>query len=439
MRHMFSDIGKFRRDPLSFFLHSGCNSTEPLVELKVGPHPVYLVADPSLIKPIFKAEEDQIDKGRLIYKMREVIGKSSLTLSGDEHKARRAAIHAQLARGIMTSYVPQIASIVREYAAQMMAAKTFEVHPFTAGLALRVICDLLFGRNALSRGDEATLVNAVKLVEDDLAERIFRVLPDWPWVTYQKKKKLRLGRAEMSAVVERSRHKATNSSIVKSLVGLNLEDEALRDEILLIMLAGHHTTGTAMTWLLYYMATNPAICEQLVDEASEVTDSSGEVIPDRLSRATFSRSVALEILRLYPSSYWMSRETKQSLTLGGRTLKPGTSLIISPWQLHRDPRSWIAPDAFDPNRNHLANKSYCPFGAGPRACVGMGLAIIEMQLLALEFASAFRMKVISQIPPPAPKPSITLVPPPIRMELEPRSVSLADVIRTPRRAVAQVG
>ncbi|CCQ72902.1 putative Unspecific monooxygenase,cytochrome P450 superfamily [Magnetospira sp. QH-2] len=427
---MFSDLPAFRRDTLGFFLDKCKNATAPLEKLHVGPHPIYLVADPDLVKPVFNAPESEIDKGRLIYKMREVLGRSSLTLNGDEHKERRAAIHARLAKGMTTTYVPEISAIVRRYT--MMAAQqgSFDAHGIGAPLALRVICDVLFGREALSRGDEAALVNTIKLVEDDVAEKIFRVFPDLPWVAKRKKEKLRQGREIMMQVVERARQKASDASILQGLLELNLDDEGLRDEILLIILAGHHTTGSAAAWIFYYMALYPDLVENLAKEAADIGDETGEIIPEKLYRdAPVSRAFANEVLRLFPSSYWMSRETMADVELGGMPVKAGTSLIICPWAFGRDPKFWDDPEEFRLDRSY-ANRAFVPFGAGPRVCVGGQLAMVELQLMALEFASAFEFTGVTPNPAPLPKPSLTLVPPRMEVTVKPRAHRAEPLIST---------
>ena len=84
MRHWFSDLGAFRRDPLSLFLERGNAATEPLVPLALGPAPVFLVADPEMVRPLLKTAEEDVDKGRLIHKLRAAVGRSSLTISGEE-------------------------------------------------------------------------------------------------------------------------------------------------------------------------------------------------------------------------------------------------------------------------------------------------------------------------------------------------------------------
>lgn len=416
MKHWFSDLIAFQRDPLGFFLDRGCRATEPLVPLSMGPYEVMLVADPSLIKPIMKAPEAEIDKGKLIYKLREIIGKSSMTLSGEAHRARRAALHAQLARGLASTDVPQISALTRQQAAVVARDQEFEAHHVTSRLTLRVICNILFGPNVLSVADENVLVEAIQLVEDDLAADIFKVLPDLPWVYQRKKARMRQGRDMMMFVVERARQRAGAASILKALEALDLSPEEMGDEVLLLLLAGHHTTGTAAAWLLHHLARDPETAALIAAEAMAASDSAGELMPERLPQASLSLAFVREVLRLYPSAWWLSREVKQPMELGGRKLKPGTSLLISPWHMHRDPRFWTDPEAFRLDR-HYGGPAYLPFGAGPRACVGMGVGLLELQILALEFAATYTMQALDA-DVGDPKPSITLIPPPLRLSIQ---------------------
>jgi cytochrome P450 len=384
-----------------------------------------------LIRPILKADEADIDKGRLIYKLREVIGTSSLTISGQAHRDRRAAIHRQLQEGLAGDYVEQIGATIRNWAVALSTQELVDAHAVTAPLALRVICAILFGPDALSRGDEAAIVEAVHLVEDDLAEEMFRALPHTPWAYLRKKRKLRWARQIMSAVVERTRKRATAASLLRAFETLGLQGEALRDEVLLMLLAGHHTTGTAAAWILYHLARDEALASKLAQEASQLSDTGGELTPASVRSASASRAYVQEILRLYPSTYWMSRELKRDQEVAGMRLKRGTSLIIAPWHLHRDPRHWDRPDTLDITRS-FAGRAYMPFGLGPRACVGMGVALLELQLIAMEASLAFRLEVASEAPVGPPKPSVTLVPPPIALRIMPRPAK-ADAERRPVR------
>ena len=413
----FGDLPAFRRDPLQFFLQRGIEAKQPFVKLAMGFAPVYLVTDPTFIKPIMKASESDIDKGRLIQKLRNVIGQSSMVLSGEPHRQRRAVIHQQLARGISSTYVRQLSAIIRHHAALLAREQVFDAHATTAPLALRMTSMILFGSRALSAGDESMLVEAVHMVEDDLAADMFRLLPDLPWVRRRKKQRLREGRQMMSLVINRARSKAAESSLLRALQTLNLSDDELNDEILLLFLAGHHTSGTAAAWLLYHLAGDAHLCTAIAREAQSVSDDTGEIRSELLKNATLSLAAARETLRLFPSAYWLSREAKQQVELGGYTFKRGTSFLMSAWHLHRDPRYWERPEQFDASRPHMKNPAYIPFGAGPRACVGMGVGLLELQLLALEMAASLEFKNVSPYPAPLPKPSVTLIPPQILIEV----------------------
>lgn len=419
MRQKFSDVSAFRHDPLELFARKGFTAREPLVKLNLGFSPVYLVTDPMLARAVLKTDEQQIDKGYLVQKLRKVIGKSSITMSGPEHQQRRALIHQHLARGIMNDYVTQIAGLIRRHAAFLIRENEFVAHDVTAPLALRIITSLLFGRDVLSSGDESALMEAVYVAETKMADSLFRMFPRTPWKALRDHKELRHSRQIMSFVVDRVRTRATSTSMLRALESLNLSNEDLRDEILLLLLAGHHTTGNAAAWVLYFLATEPGLSEKIRKEALSLVTESGEIDPLKLPRAEASLRLARETLRLYPPFYWFSREVRQPVDLGGMHLRKGTSLIISPWQIQHDPRNWDEPNKFRLDRTYNS-PAFLPFGLGPRACVGIGLGLLELQLLALEMASACEVEILSEVPAPAPTPAVTLLPPKIRLRLRPK-------------------
>jgi cytochrome P450 len=420
MRHWFADLPPFRRDPLGFLLERGSKAEAPLVRLAFGPKRIWLVTDANLVKPILKANEVQIDKGYFIHKLRTVVGESSLTISGDEHRRRREALHATFARGTAQQLVPQMCAVIRETGAAVAKAGRFDAHEITAPLTLRLICMAMFGKDVLSSGDETAIVNAVKLVEDDLADELFRVLPRTPWAAVACRRRRAQARFIMDAVVRRVRDRAAADSAVSALAALGLSDDEVRDEIVTMLLAGHHTTGSAAAWALYYLATMPGMANALAAEAASISVADGELRPEALPRAERSQAFVREILRLFPSAHWFSRDVKADMTMAGVHLKRGDALIISPWHLHRDPRWWAQPDVFNTSRSY-AGRAYIPFGVGPRACLGMGLAMLELQLLALEFAAAFSLNIRGPLPPPMPIPSVTLIPPRILIEPSVRS------------------
>ena len=119
MPHMFSDVRAFRRDPLKFLLERGNAAPLGLEPLHLGPSPVFLVNDPDLIRPILKAPETEVGKGRLIKKLTPVLGQSSLMLHGEEHKRRRAVLQKHMAKGSVEKYLPQMCAEIRAVGARL--------------------------------------------------------------------------------------------------------------------------------------------------------------------------------------------------------------------------------------------------------------------------------------------------------------------------------
>ncbi len=426
MRHAFADVAHFQRDFLGFVQARAAMSDAPVQRLRLGFAPVWLVSQPEFIKDILKASEDVIDKGRLIHKLKPIVGNSLLVMSGPEHRRRRGALHGLLAKGGAAKYVPQIAALVRKQAARLAYDGTvFNAHELSARLALRIICLITFGGNVLTEADENAIVYAVRLAEDDLADEIFQLFPSMPWTSARKRERRREALAMMDAVVGHILNRASADSVVSILKGLNLSQQDIRDEILTLLLAGHTTTGNATTWILYYLATQPGLADSIREEAFAASGDGGDLEPGRLSGAKLSYGLIRETLRLWPSSHWFSRDVKSDVAIGGHQLRRGETIIISPWQMHRDPRFWERADDFDIGRD-FGQPSYIPFGAGPRACLGMGVAMLEMQVIALELASSFQIKLKGGAKVGRPKPSVTLVPPKMEMTFVVRDTNIGS-------------
>lgn len=429
MRHSFSDLNAFRLDPLSFLLEQG-NAEEPgLVPLNIGFQPHFLVTDPDLARKVLKTKSDFIDKGRLVRKLKPFIGDSFLLSGGKEHIERREVLHHQLARGVAQRYVPEMAALVRQSTARLARSNSFNAHEVTAPIALDMICVALFGHQNLTSGDRQALIGALNLIEDEIADEMFRAAPLAPWTYLARRQKRQAARRTMTFVVNKVRRNAAESSVLHALNQLGLSDEQMTDEILTALVAGHHTTGTTGAWLLFHLAQNPGLAEEIASEAEAISSDAGEIRPEKLKEAATSLALVREVLRLYPAAWWFSRETKQDMELEGHALKRGTSLIISPWQLHRNPHFWDEPDSFDPKREHTS-PAFMPFGAGPRVCVGMGVALLELQLMALEMCSAFRFEGASPSKPGWPRASVTLIPPAIEISIGIR----ADMAAAPAAA-----
>ena len=177
--------------------------------------------------------------------------------------------------------------------------------------------------------------------------------------------------------------------------GEGLDEAAVRANILTFIGAGHETTANGLTWSLYLLALHPQWRDEVEREVDTVL--AGPVDEATLERLPRIRATIDEALRLYPPAASLSREAIGPDTIAGRHVRAGTTIIISPWVLHRHRQLWDRPEYFDPTRfmpgrrDSIDRFAYLPFGAGPRVCIGMGFAIQEAVILLAGILREFRL------------------------------------------------
>jgi cytochrome P450 len=179
--------------------------------------------------------------------------------------------------------------------------------------------------------------------------------------------------------------------------GRGMTAEEMRNQIITIFLAGHETTSQALTWTWYLLSQHPAAEARLHAELDHVLGGRTPRHED-LAKLPFTRMVIEESMRLYPPAHALGRTAIHADEVRGRRVRPGTSIIISPWLLHRNPKLWERPERFEPERfaaEHAAARhrfAYIPFGAGPRICIGAAFAMAEGMLILAAIAQRYRLR-----------------------------------------------
>lgn len=171
-----------------------------------------------------------------------------------------------------------------------------------------------------------------------------------------------------------------------------------RDEIITLLFAGFETTAQVASWVLYVLACRPDLVAWIRQEAAPLLARGGDLEAQALRALKRTRAVVDEVMRLYPSTWWIAREALQDDQLCGLAVARGTPVLIVPWALHRQPDLWDSADAFDPMRfleGAPVKFAYMPFGVGPRACVGMQLARANVTAIAALLTAAFDLQALS--------------------------------------------
>lgn len=195
--------------------------------------------------------------------------------------------------------------------------------------------------------------------------------------------------------------------------GATLDDADVRDEVLVFLVAGHETTGTALALILHLLGRHEQVQRRVRAEVRRVVGARRLQAPD-LQELRYTRQVVREALRLYPPIHTLVRRSVDGADLLGSRVPPGRIVAVSVWGIHRNPDVWPDPGRFDPDRfgpeapQERDHYAHLPFGAGPRSCIGVHLGMAELVIAVASVVRAFRLT--SPDEQPAVEAGITLHP-----------------------------
>ncbi|XP_004443601.1 PREDICTED: phylloquinone omega-hydroxylase CYP4F2-like isoform X3 [Ceratotherium simum simum] len=203
--------------------------------------------------------------------------------------------------------------------------------------------------------------------------------------------------------------------LAKDENGKELSDEDIRAEADTFMFAGHDTTASGLSWVLYNLAKHPEYQERCRQEVQELLRDlePKEIEWEDLAQLPFLTTCIKESLRLHPPVTAISRRCTQDVVLpDGRVIPKGNMCVISIFGIHHNPSVWPDPEVYNPFRfdpESLQKRSplaFIPFSAGPRNCIGQTFAMTEMKVvLAL---TLLRFRVLPDEEEPRRKPELIL-------------------------------
>ncbi|MEM6483288.1 MAG: cytochrome P450, partial [Pseudomonadota bacterium] len=303
------------------------------------------------------------------------------------------------------NFLPVMLEVVHEWRQNLQALgenAKIDMLSEMAELTAEVIARTVFGRR-LGREYTAEIVKGFAEYQEHVDQLDYLSLikaPDWipRYQSRSAKRALRRVHRVIDLVVQEfAEGRGDENAVIADLfkakdpAGKALTREAIRNEAIVIFMAGHETTANTLAWAWFLLSQCPRVREKFHKEL----DAQGlpETIED-VQKLIFTRALAEETLRMYPPVPILGRQALDNATVGGKKIKRGSVVVVCPYMLHRNPKVFSRPDRFIPERfdERLAPRpqkySYVPFAIGPRICPGLVFGLTEV-VVALSILGSF--------------------------------------------------
>jgi cytochrome P450 len=340
---------------------------------------IYL-ARPADIKTVFGGDPAIYHAGEANSMLAGLLGSSSvLVVDDEEHRDRRRLMLAPFRREAVAAQTGLIARIAADNIAGWPVGRTFAVAPKMSEITLEVIL-----RTVIGATDEHRLAQLRAIMPKLLSVGVWEALaintPGLqrlaPWRPFHD----RLREADRLLYAEIAERRADpeldsrTDALAMMIRAGQMTDIQLRDQLMTLLVAGHDTTATSLSWALERLTRHPAVLDKAVRAARAGTDE-------------YLDAVCREVLRIRPVVFDVGRILTEPTEVAGYNLPAGVMVAPGIGLVHRDAGQYEDPDRFDPDRMIDASfgpTTWLPFGGGNRRCLGANFALVEMAVVLRE-------------------------------------------------------
>ncbi len=429
-----ASIRALMRDPLTFWpqeLYDG----ETALHSRFAGNSYVDTSRPDDVTAVLLDRRDCFARSRFVKAMlAPAMGDGLIVADGESWRHQRSVAAPAFRQSALDALVPVFDRAALRAVGTMGTGGDRPVMPVLMSATLDIIVESLFGDAEFDREGVTRDVGAFLDVMG--SPHILDLLGLPAWLP-------RIGRGEGVAAARRMR--AVSAQILESKraapgedgsmtahllratdpeTGARLSDEAIIDNIITFVGAGHETTSVGLAWTLWLLAHRPEWQERLLAESDGLD---GPIGPDTLPNLALHTRVFQESMRLFPPVVAVGRQVIAPVHIGGVDLGPGDHVNLIAVAMHRNPAHWPDPDRFDPDRflpeavKARHRHAYLPFGGGATMCIGWKLALMEATVLLTRIVRAFAIAPVAGAPPPVPKVRVTMRPDDgMRLSLTPR-------------------
>ena len=354
-----------------------------------GERPWVMVSHPDAVKEVFAGPPELLHAGEGNRILLPVVGANSvLLLDDDAHREQRRLLMPPFRGNQLASYADTMTAVAQAEIARWPRGKPVRLHPRMQALTLEVILRAVFGLSEGTRLDQlrAELVQTLTAISGTAGQLLMVLGPRRVRAALTRKLFRGVDRLLYAEIDERraADHVDGRGDVLSILLqarhedGRPMSDVEIRDELVTLLVAGHDTTATALSWVVERLVRHPGHQARLTEEIH-----AGE--------QQFCDAVVKETLRLRPVLSLVARRLKAPMEIGGVRLPTGVTVVPSIYLMHRRPDIYPDPERFRPERfveQRAGTYTWIPFGGGVRRCLGAAFAEYEMRIvLSTLFAS----------------------------------------------------
>lgn len=402
----------------------------PIYNVYVGRNRAIVITEPAYIKQVLQKKHRAVEKSKIQTELLgRYTGKGLLTSTGDYWLQQRRAIqpgfHKQRLAAINALIVNEIEAFKNLLKEIEKTGKPVNIAKLMMQLSSKIIGKSLFGED-VNYGDVEFISNVVITLQKHLV-KIIRV----PFgdqlanINGSNQQLLDLvhtaDRLLLKVIEERRTNKVSKNDLLDMLLAVTYQDSGkgmttkqIRDEAIILFVAGYETTANALTWLWYILDKHPKVVQKLQQEVKTILNGKTPGFED-LPKLTYNKQVIQETMRIFPPAWSTDRVVLEDFEIDGYPVKKGDVIIPFIYGVHHNAKYWPEPEKFIPDRfspeaqKKQAPFAYFPFGGGPRLCIGNQFAVMEMQLTLAMFINEFKFT-LAQTHEPELQPMITLRP-----------------------------
>lgn len=324
---------------------------------------------------------------------RALLGQLSLALqTGDVHQNRRKLLAQAFMPRALAGYIATMEDITQRYLQRWQTQAQFTWYPELRNYTLDIACKLLVG---LDNGSQTTLGQQF----ETWCAGLFSVPLPFPWTKFGQAKQCRdrLLQTIEHIIRDRQQRSDPGDDTLGLLIqatdddGQHLSAEELKDQVLLLLFAGHETLTSAVASFCLLTAQHPAILEKICEEQRQFPCDRPLTL-ESLRAMTYLDQVLKEVLRVIPPVGGGFRTVIQDCEYNGYQIPKGWTVLYQIGSTHQDATLYPQPDRFDPDRFSpdqiqlqpvdQQKYGYLPFGGGIRECLGKEFARLEMKIFA---------------------------------------------------------